>query len=131
LAGGAFVRAPRSDRITRENWERINADMSRAELEAILGPPGDYTTGPTELVGNVGHVEGTGYSGPSRGIVTTALAEADLERWIWYGDAGEICVDRWSGGCMKTFHPERRVDQGPLDNLLWRIQRQWRKWFPE
>jgi hypothetical protein len=47
LAAGAFVMWPRPDRITRENYQRIRYGMSRGEVEAILGPPGDYTSAPT------------------------------------------------------------------------------------
>src|SRR5258708_730719 len=43
----AFVAWPRPDRVTRENFDRIKVGMSRTEVEAILGPQGDYTTGPT------------------------------------------------------------------------------------
>jgi hypothetical protein len=25
----------------------------------------------------------------------------------------------------------RRAHQPPLENLIWRAKRQWRKWFPE
>jgi hypothetical protein len=47
LAGvAAFALWPRPGRITRENYDRISAGMSRAEVEVILGPPGDHTTGP-------------------------------------------------------------------------------------
>jgi hypothetical protein len=31
-------------RVTRENFDLINAGMSQEEVYAILGPPGDYTT---------------------------------------------------------------------------------------
>jgi hypothetical protein len=46
---GAFLGLawPRPSRVTAANFERIKEGMSRAEVEAILGPPGDYTTGPT------------------------------------------------------------------------------------
>jgi hypothetical protein len=36
--------APPPPRVTRENLYRIKYGMTRAEVEAILGPPGDYTT---------------------------------------------------------------------------------------
>jgi hypothetical protein len=42
LAAGAFVLWPRPERITRENFKRIREGMTQAEVEAILGPPGDY-----------------------------------------------------------------------------------------
>ena len=37
----ALVAWPRAERITPENFDRIKEGMSRAEVEAILGPPGD------------------------------------------------------------------------------------------
>src|ERR1700722_8910984 len=49
IAAGAFVLWPenRLDRVTRENYERLHKGMSQADVDAILGPPGDYRTGPT------------------------------------------------------------------------------------
>jgi hypothetical protein len=35
-------------RITLKNYGLIQVGMSRSEVEAILGPPGDYTTSPTD-----------------------------------------------------------------------------------
>jgi hypothetical protein len=56
VAAGAVVLWPRTpSRITLENCNRIREGMSRAEVEAILGPPGDYRTGP----GETGHGMGT------------------------------------------------------------------------
>jgi hypothetical protein len=49
IAAGVVVLWPREDRVTRGNFDRIRAGMSRAEVEAILGPPGDYTTGPLSI----------------------------------------------------------------------------------
>src|SRR6516164_10518508 len=49
VAAVVVVLWPRpSLRITLENCKRIREGMSRAEVEAILGPPGDYRTGPGE-----------------------------------------------------------------------------------
>jgi hypothetical protein len=47
VAVGVVVLWPRTEpnRITRENCYQIKEAMSRAEVEAILGPPGDYSTG--------------------------------------------------------------------------------------
>jgi hypothetical protein len=28
-------------------------------------------------------------------------------------------------------YPNEPEDDGPIDNLVWRAKRQWRKWFPE
>jgi hypothetical protein len=50
------LRSPRGENITMDNWFRIKPLMTRAELEALLGPPGDYRTGPA------GPYAGTGWS---------------------------------------------------------------------
>src|SRR6516165_6941322 len=47
VAAGVVVALwPSRERITQENFDRIREGMSRAEVEGILGSPGDYTTGP-------------------------------------------------------------------------------------
>jgi hypothetical protein len=45
VAAAAVVLLPRPDRIAREDYDRIRPGMTRGEVEAILGPPGDYRTG--------------------------------------------------------------------------------------
>ena len=48
----ALVAWPWGERITPDNINRIMAGMSRAEVEAILGPPGDFrqATGCSALI---------------------------------------------------------------------------------
>jgi hypothetical protein len=46
LAAGTVVFWPRADRVTRANYDRIQIGMSWADVERILGLPGDYTTAP-------------------------------------------------------------------------------------
>jgi hypothetical protein len=126
VTAGMFVLWPRLEppsRITRENSDRIQVGMSRAEVEAILGPPGDYRNGPTNpvILGDLG--EGTWpWSRPN-----TTCAE-------WVGDTGWLCVEFNNGdGTMRAgdFLERKRIAQHPLDNLLWRLKRQWHRWFPE
>jgi hypothetical protein len=51
-----FVVWPRPERITLENvYSRASSGMSRTEIEAIYGPPGDYSTGPLSVVGPTLH----------------------------------------------------------------------------
>ena len=45
LAWGVTL-ANRHDRVTRANYSRIKNGMTLCEVEAILGPPGDYTAWP-------------------------------------------------------------------------------------
>jgi hypothetical protein len=46
-AVGPFVLWPRPNRVTEENFDRIKEGMSLADVEAVLGAPGDYRSGPT------------------------------------------------------------------------------------
>jgi hypothetical protein len=127
LAVGAFVAWSMRDRVSEENFKRVFAGMSRADAESILGPPGDYRSGPTKQ--------------------QTGLAEEDvlgsfLDQWrlpaddgkllSWAGDAGMIYVVV-GGGIVKAtvFLPEERVPQSFLDNLQWRISRFRGAMFPE
>jgi hypothetical protein len=47
VAVGTLGLWPRQDRIPHENFDRIRDGISLAEVEAILGPLGDYRTRPT------------------------------------------------------------------------------------
>ncbi len=116
LAAGAFVLWPWPNRITRENCVRIHAGMTLAEVEAILGPPGDYTTGPTDPVGM------TAEDWPSGG-----------EAKLWMSNEGWILLAFDQKGNVAThgyFAPSVPQKLSRLDNLLWRAKRQWRRWFP-
>jgi hypothetical protein len=116
---GVVVLWPRSERITRENYDRIRVGMSRAEVYAVLGPPGDYATGDATA---------TDLLGPPR--------LADLRQAIsiekWFGDRAAIGV--FFDGAGNVAYGECRllkpVDHGLLDNLLWRAKRQWHRWSP-
>src|SRR5262245_5961030 len=55
FGAAAFVLRPQPSRITREDFDRIAPPMSRAEVYALLGPPGDYTTGPVTWGKGLGH----------------------------------------------------------------------------
>ncbi len=117
----AFVLWPRPRRITEENFARIKQGMTLAEVEAILGPPGDYTTGPVS--GSSGLVVDYSELAPPTVI--------DIKAWA--DDYGSIalCFDgdgRATGGM--EFGPHTRAPRGPFDNLRWRIKRQWHCWFP-
>jgi hypothetical protein len=128
---GAFVLWPRPDqpdRITRANYERLRQGMSRAEVEAILGPPGDFRSGPTAKV----HTE----TGTLRMLVIAEKIIEDsktCQRQAWVTDKMEVyALYSQSGFALATLcYSLDRQEQGPLDNLLWRAKRQWRRWFPE
>ncbi len=128
LAGCAlFVLWPRPSRVTRENFLRIQLGMSRAEVEAILGAPGDYTTGPGEKLRST--TDGSEYPEETADFPKNSTP-AD---WVqWSGDAGDIQVCYGPGGARyKSFWRSWRIEKTPLDNLRWRAERLWRRWFPE
>jgi hypothetical protein len=106
-----------ASRITRENFDRIRRGMSRAEVHAILGPPGDYRNGPmAHEPAWLKIVPGWHYD------------------WAeWEGDAGAAVVGFDDSGQVqqKQFLVSEPTGHGPLDTLLWRAKRLWRQWFPE
>jgi hypothetical protein len=121
VAGGAVVLWPRANRVTRENYDRIQIGMSRADVEAVLGPPGLYASGPL-MVG------GTVYSDD----VATVMGGERMEEVDWTSDNAIVRVFFRLTGQVgdKCFTEASRMNQTPVDNLLWRARRQWHRWFP-
>jgi hypothetical protein len=117
VAVGAFVLWPRPDRITQENLERIRAGMSRAEVECILGgPPGDYRS---VLTVRISYDAGYPFelAGPRPAV--------------WKGNTGDVSVHfSQQGAEMPVFLGTFEVPQSFLENVLWRAERLWRRWFP-
>ena len=132
LADGAFMAWPRPDRITRENFDRVTTGMSRSEVEAILGPPGDYRSGPT--VPALSTLQKPAY--------LRIVLWGEDDGWSFFRDGSEqrmwsLDTEDWhvffspSGVTGVIATPTQREPQNTLENLLWRAKRQWRKWFPE
>jgi hypothetical protein len=102
VAAGTVAAWPQPDRLTRENYDRIQVGMSRGQVEAILGSPNG------------------------------CRERLDIVRLTWEGDEAGILVflssdqvmfTYWSGGpCMARTR---------LDDLIWRAKRRWHRWFPE
>jgi hypothetical protein len=147
VAAGAVVLWQRPpSRITRENFERIKEGMSRAEVEAILGPPGDYRTGDGEMDYGMENEAWMPDTGPdvAKGLSPDfdkletnwkrdpgQSPEDPSSRADWLGDSFGIAIAIGpSGSVEEKVGLPRRTTQGPLDNLLWRLKRQWRRWFP-
>jgi hypothetical protein len=119
VAVGVVVMWPRRREPTGENFERIRQGMTRAEVEAIVGPPGNFTTGPLYWHRTLKVDE---ESWPTR---------AD-RNWCWIPDDGTGYVDFDSEGLVKCsgFEGTLRQEQSFSENLLWRAKRQWHRWFP-
>jgi hypothetical protein len=126
VAVGAFVLWPREDCVTRKNCDRICEGMTWTEVEAILGPPGDYSTGllrgphgcPQSSYHDLAMLISEVAEGGALWLSDTGQAE------VWFDNRGRVVDDPFINECA-------REPQGPLDNLLWRAKRQWRRWFPE
>jgi hypothetical protein len=125
VATGVVVLWPRQDRITQKNFALILVGMSRADVEVILGPPGDYTTGPLTVGGSFTispwHVNATRlYPNDENGTP-----------YDWLTDTGWYTVTFDDSGKVegRDFESATKAKQGTVDNLLWQVERQWRRWF--
>jgi hypothetical protein len=110
VAARLVLLPPANPRITEANFQRIKAGMRREEVEAILGRPGDYRTGPTF---------GLYTSGPLF-IVTPATSDATpLE---WRGD--EVEISAWVDPDGVVLDSSRgfvlRGQVGMMEWLTWR-----------
>jgi hypothetical protein len=93
--------------------------MSRAEVEAILGPPADYRTGPSTYDPPLGW-----YPMPQRLIPTWRSDTGAIA--VIFDDSGQVARDE---GC--EWRTCEKLSDNLLDNMLWQAKRQWHRWFPE
>jgi hypothetical protein len=144
--GVALLSPPLRSPVTEGNFERIvgrdwlfgpaqgdlERIMSREQVEAILGPPGDYTTRPTRYAAKDlqipivdPHLEPGWFSSqpPARELRTLAWRGDTLIIYVVF-DSSDYVFDRY---VMKN----QPAYDGPLDVLVWRLKRQWHRWFPE
>jgi hypothetical protein len=83
--------------------------MNPAEVEAILGSPGEYSTGLLE------------YSYFCMGEPPD----------VWESDQGVILVFYGAPPlALDVRIVPKRKEVGPLGRLLWRAKRLWHRWFP-
>jgi hypothetical protein len=138
LTAATFVPWPGSQplRITQENFARIHQGMSRAEVEAILGSPGDYRTGPTELVLVSGISDAVStpaqmahYFGKPNPVPELFDNGCTFGLWQCDGTVIWICYDK-GGVSMSEFAPLARERRGAVTDFVWRLERMWRRWFP-
>ncbi len=125
IAVVAVVLWPREDRVTRKNCDRIHEGMTRTEVEAILGPPGDYSTGPLR--------DCQGCPKSSYHDLAMLMSEVSEGGALWLSGTGQAQVWFDSRGRVVDgafFNECAREPQGQLDNLRWQAKRQWRCWFP-
>jgi hypothetical protein len=120
----AFSLWPRPDRITKANFDRIKEGMSQADVEAILGPAGDYSTGRRLFIFES--------AGLSRDQISESEVDAAQSGLCWEGDTGRIDVAIGPNGVSSAIYSSaHKIKQDPLSYLIWRAKRQWRRWYQE
>jgi hypothetical protein len=119
----------RTDRITEENFGRINPGMSRAEVEGVLGPAGDNSTQTLRFAGPTSRF----FSGQPilAGALVPGFRCNGRDVVQWRNDSGILTVyfDQAGRVEIKAFYHIERVEQGPFNKLLRRVKRLWREWF--
>jgi hypothetical protein len=131
VAAGAVALWSRADRVTRDNVGRIRKGMSREEVGAILGPPGDYRAGPTEERQRLWPDFHWADEVPRSGGDASA-GNLSFEREDWTGDSGNALIFFGREGVINVvFNAADPVPLGPFEKVFWRLKRQWRRWFPE
>jgi hypothetical protein len=119
IAGWASLVSPVPllPQINMHSGETIRPGMTRAQVEVVLGGPGDYRTRPTYDVWLP--------SLPNDRILRRSWSAE------WYSDEAHVLVLFDQSGCVKTAEclPQKPNHEHPLDNALWNLRRQWRCWF--
>jgi hypothetical protein len=112
VAARPLLFPPTNPRITRENFQWIMERMRREDVESILGPPGDYRTGPT--------------SSPKIVFSGSGFWEGSAEPFYWQGDEYEILLDfNTDGRVCEMYSTDMELDPvGLLALLRWR----WDRW---
>ena len=136
VAAGAVVLWPPEDRLTEQNFDQISVGMSRAEVEAILGPPRDNSTGPLQYAGRslqmFGGSRGTHRTGSYVPLAHVGVRGDLTERVEWRNDRQLLHVYFLPSGRVreKSSFDVSRVDQSLYWDTFWRAERLWHRWFP-
>jgi hypothetical protein len=101
-------------------YARLEVGMSRRQVEAELGPPGDYRSGAT-VVGPGTSNKLVNYDPRSVAVISEWLND----RWVF------VVAFDGDGRVVRMFLRDNTWEkQGRFENLLWRTKRLWREWFP-
>jgi hypothetical protein len=120
LIAGAFLFWPGPNWITEENARRVRVGMNRSEVEAILGPPGDYRTVKTRAA-------------PMILPMNTYGGDAPIEEGRLHWRTNELLIkvilDK-SGKVEDWFAiPQEPIEGSSLSNYSWWLKRKWWEWF--
>lgn len=123
LASGVIANSHRRSPVTLETYQRIVAGMTRTEVKALLGPPGDYRTAP--MTTNVQSSAECELLPHSLGSSTGSLC--------WKKDSGSISVsfDYADRSSFKSYWRMAKEEKTPVENLVWQAKRQWQRLIGE
>jgi hypothetical protein len=117
----AFVAWPRPDSLRVENFTLLRVGMSKPEVYAVLGRPGEYLTRDAEYDDD---------AAKDLGQAPRYAHKEGVE--VWKGDQAVFWVQFDAAGHVSgaTCIPLKVTDHGLLGNLLWRVKYQLWKWLP-
>jgi hypothetical protein len=120
----AFELWPFPDRVTADNFDRIRVDMTRPDIRLIFGAPGDYRSGPI--------------TPEPRGVRKKVFDEAEFaadcvsdDEWVSDNAAIKVFYGRSGTVFAALYFEQERAGEGPLENLSWRANRLWHRWFSQ
>jgi hypothetical protein len=133
LIVAALAFRPRECPFTEERVNRINLGMARPEIEAKLGPPGDYTTGP------LWYTPDSDFCGFSVQAMSRELVKDPQRRFMatnalyaqscWSSDdlVFVVAFDSEGKAWQSSIYRVRRAPNS-LESFFLRIERQWERW---
>jgi hypothetical protein len=91
-------------RVSRARYDRIQLGMSRAQVDALLGAPGDYTTGRT-CVSARAEPAWAGAPEAWIGAATEAWSGDEGTIWVAFDASGRVAAKRFQTG--ERWEPSR------------------------
>ncbi len=119
VALAAFVLWPRPTGVKWKQLDRIRRGMTLGEVEAIVGPPGNYQTGPSTL--------DLTFSDPT----TQAHRRWGNPAVIWASDEAHALIEFDNSGRVSewSFIATEKTSPSAGRDTLWRAKRLWRRLF--
>jgi hypothetical protein len=116
------ILSPRHCSVTRGAFNRIEVGMTRAEVETILGgPPGDYSSIPTDPISETWSIDGPANGFLSNGFLLKDEGGMTCLRWDGNDGAVWLVVDERELVVVRDFVEAKRRNVGLLGLLWWRL----------